>query len=111
MHKFIVLGCVLAATAGFAHAADVAIVPTRLVVVDTTAAGGTAKVLFVANDASVTKGAGTDATAISATIRIAYDDAASEFVMPEGAAWSKNTDVVAKYLQPRCRPRVPSSCI
>ncbi|HXC53281.1 MAG TPA: MopE-related protein [Candidatus Limnocylindrales bacterium] len=95
---FFVAAFVLATTAGLAQAADVAIVPTKLLIVDTTAAGGNFKVVVVAKDPAVTKGTGTDLTMISASLRIAYDEAAGEFAMPQGAAWVKNTVSTSKYL-------------
>jgi hypothetical protein len=97
------LACYVAAAP--ATAADIAVVPTKLVIVDKAASSGRSKVAFVAKDSSagITKGAGFDRFAVSARFDIAYDpgNARGAFVMPENVPghvqWITNTDSVAKF--------------
>jgi hypothetical protein len=57
-----------------AHAENVGVVPTKLIVVDKLAAAGKAKAVYVSKDqaAGITKGAGTDATQISVHFDVVY---------------------------------------
>lgn len=88
-----------------ATAADIAVVPKKLVIVDRTVSSGRAKVAFVAKDstAGITKGAGLDRGRLSARFEIAYDpgSARGAFVMPKNAfgrvQWVTNTATVAKF--------------
>ena len=93
-----VLAALSLAATNSALAVDVPIVGTKLVVVDRAAAGGRAKAMFVAKDPSVTKGAGTDAGQIEATLDIAYDTVSGRFVMPQGTNWVVNRSGIAKYV-------------
>lgn len=58
--------------AGAAFAADVPVTGRKLVVTDKLTAASRAKVVFVALDAAVTKGAGTDPATIQATFDVSY---------------------------------------
>ncbi len=74
----------------------------KLVVVDKLAGAGRAKMVYVATDAGIGKGPGTDVNDISATFRVAYDAAAGGFSIPSGAfaaveGWKLNGQSVAKY--------------
>jgi len=88
--------------AGVAQAANIGVVPTKMIVVDKLAAASKAKAIFVAKDAAVDKGTGTDVADISVTFDFGYDDASGRFVLPAGesdgtAGWLVNKDTVAKY--------------
>jgi hypothetical protein len=91
------LGLVLGG-AGLAGAADVPITGLKLIVVDKLAASSSAKAVFVAKDPGITKGLGTNAAAIEATLDIAYDSASGQFVMPQGSNWLVNSASVGKYV-------------
>ena len=82
---------------GMARAADISIAGRKLVIQDKVAASGKAKATFVAKDPAITKGAGTDATQISAQLDVSYDAANGTFLAPQGAGWLSNTASVAKY--------------
>jgi hypothetical protein len=87
-------------------AADVGVTPRKLVVVDKLTAATKAKVVFVAKDTAVTKGAGEDVDQISVQFDVAYGNgsAAGAFTLPAGASvdkspgWVVNKDRVAKYV-------------
>jgi cysteine-rich repeat protein len=82
--------------------AAIPVAATKLIVVDKGAAG--AKAVFVAKDAAISKGAGTDVAAIGVTLDLTYDngtDAASagQFVAAIGSpSWLVNRPSVAKYV-------------
>jgi cysteine-rich repeat protein len=82
---------------------SVAVVPRKLIVIDKLASAGQAKVVYVAKDPNVTKGAGTDAGAVAATFEVAYDGVSGGFSVPSGAfdgtaGWKTNKTQVAKYV-------------
>ena len=93
---------ILRATALVASAANIPVVPKKLVVVDKIVAAGKAKVAFVVKDPAVTKGAGEDPEQISVQVDLAYGSAsaAGAFVVPAGTAsgWVVNKATVAKYV-------------
>lgn len=80
-----------------ARATDVPVTGLKLIVVDKTASSGSAKVVFVAKDAGISKGAGTEASSIFAELGISYDAVQGTFDMPPGPGWVANKDTVAKY--------------
>lgn len=101
MRKLFVLG--LAAAAGMtfaatAQAVDIPITPLKLIIVDKLVASSSAKAVFVAKDADVTKGSGTDASVISSQLDISFDAESGSFVNPSGANWLVNKSTVAKYV-------------
>ena len=57
-----------------------------------------AKAVFVAKDAGVTKGSGTDASAISSQLDISGTTAPGSFVNASGSNWLVNKSTVAKYV-------------
>lgn len=80
---------------------NVGIAATKLIAVDKLASAGKAKVVFVAKDPSVTKGAGTDPADIAVTFvaRYANDSAIGGFVLPAGdPGWLVNKATVAKFV-------------
>jgi hypothetical protein len=83
-------------------AADVPVAARKLIVVDRVAAVGKAKVVFVAKDAAVTKGAGLDPEQIGVQVTVAYASGAATGVVtiPAGIAngWRSNKATVAKYV-------------
>jgi hypothetical protein len=87
-------------------AANMGVVPKKLIVVDKLTAATKAKVVFVAKDTGVTKGAGEDVDQISVQFDVAYGNgsAAGAFTLPAGASvdkspgWVVNKDRVAKYV-------------
>jgi cysteine-rich repeat protein len=102
---FIALAIAACAAGGVprVQAADVAVVPTKLIVVDKLTASGTAKAVFVAKDAAVDKGIGTDPAQISASLQVTYDNGTDPavsgvFGAPGGANWLVNKSTVAKYV-------------
>jgi hypothetical protein len=93
--------------AGATHAADVPVVPKKLIVVDKLSAASKAKLVYVSKDqaAGITKGAGTDVAQIDVRFDVAYDGAsvAGSFTLPAGASdgtsgWLVNKHTVAKYV-------------
>jgi hypothetical protein len=77
----------------------------KLIVLDRTVLAGTAKVVFVARDAGVTKGAGLDPAQIGAELEIAWGNGATagSFALPVGASdgtsgWVANRPFVAKFV-------------
>ena len=84
-----------------AHAADVGVAAVKLIVVDK---GATSKAVFVAKDAALDKGAGTDASTIAVTLDVQYDNGTNpatsgQFVCAEGSInWLVNKPTVAKYV-------------
>lgn len=95
----VLVGALLASTVS---AADIGVIPTKLIVVDKTAVASKAKAVFVAKDAAATKGAGLDVEQISVQLDVAYGNgsAAGAFVVPAGSAsgWLANKATVAKYV-------------
>src|SRR5262245_51677641 len=81
-----------------ARAADVPITGLKLIVVDKMTAAGKAKAVFVAKDAAVAKGSGTNPADIDATLDVAFDAESGAFAMPQGANWIANKATVAKYV-------------
>jgi hypothetical protein len=81
----------------------VGVVAKKLIVVDKLTLASKAKLVYVAKDAAVTKGTGTDTTDISATFDVAYDAEAGAFAVPAGAlvgntGWKVNKPTVAKFV-------------
>jgi cysteine-rich repeat protein len=79
--------------------------PLKLVVVDKIALAGTAKTVFVAKDAGVTIGSGTDVGDISVRLDLAYagGEAVGSFLVDAGASdgtegWLVNKPTVAKFV-------------
>jgi Regulator of Chromosome Condensation (RCC1) repeat protein len=70
----------------------------KLIVVDKVASAGRAKVVFVAKDAVITKGPGTDSAQIDAKMHVAFDAVDGRFDMPQGANWVANSATVARYV-------------
>jgi cysteine-rich repeat protein len=107
-HKRFMQLVIAAAVAGGsiqAKAADIGVVPTKLIVIDKLAAAGKAKTVFVAKDPGVTKGTGTDVNDISVEVKIAYPGLTEtgSFTLSEGesngtSGWLVNKDTVAKYV-------------
>ena len=94
---------VIAGGAIRAGAADVGVTPTKLIVVDKSSASGTAKAVFVAKDAAIDKGPGTDAALIGAQLQMSYDNGVDAgvsglFAAPQGTKWLVNKTTVAKYV-------------
>jgi cysteine-rich repeat protein len=82
---------------------DVAVVPTKLIVVDNLVTATSAKVVFVSKDSGVIKGSAVDVTQIEARLDVTYDSAAGAFIVPSGASngmdgWLVNGTTVAKYV-------------
>ncbi len=101
-----------AATAGPVQAADVGVEGRKLAVVDG-GPGGPSKIILVATDSEIDKGAGTDTGSISATIRINRGDIAGGFALPAGAfdgdaGWRKNAGDGAQYLNQESASGVPT---
>src|SRR4029079_8795247 len=89
------------APAAVRAADDVGVAGLKLIIVDKTAATGTAKAVFVAKDLAVGKGSGTDVTQIDANLSFFYTDRPDVhggFLMPANANWLVNKDTVAKYV-------------
>jgi hypothetical protein len=79
------------------------VVAKKLIVVDKLTLASKAKLVYVAKDAAVTKGTGTDTADISATFDVAYDAEAGAFAVPAGAlvgktGWKVNRPTVAKFV-------------
>jgi hypothetical protein len=87
-----------------AAAIAIGVTAKKLIVVDKLAKAGRAKTVFVAKDAAITKGTGTDVDQIGVTFHVAYADgsASGAFVVPMGAAngWSRNGTSVARFENP-----------
>jgi cysteine-rich repeat protein len=82
---------------------SVQVLPRKLIVIDKIASAGQAKVVYVAKDPGVTKGAGTDAGTVAASFEVAYDGVSGSFDVPSGgfdgtAGWKTNKPQVAKYV-------------
>jgi cysteine-rich repeat protein len=80
--------------------AFIGVTPTKLITVDKLAVSK-AKVVYVAKDPAVTKGAGTDATMIGVEFTAAYDNglATGDFVLPAAdPGWLVNKSIVAKFV-------------
>jgi cysteine-rich repeat protein len=86
------------------RATDIGVAPTKLIVVDKLAASNNAKAVFVAKDALVDKGAGTDPATIAAELQMSYDNGVDsaitgEFDVPMASAnWVTNKAAVAKFV-------------
>ncbi|HYC54392.1 MAG TPA: hypothetical protein VEL28_05595 [Candidatus Binatia bacterium] len=74
------------------HAADVPVVPTKLIVITSS---GESKVVLLVKDPAVAKGPGTTAD-ISAEVHIGYGGTTGVFSMPQGERW-RNQDDKASY--------------
>jgi hypothetical protein len=96
--RLLLRAVIVALLAGPAGAADHPVVGTKLIVVDKVAVAGSAKAVFVAQDAAVTKGAGTDPAAIEATLDVAAGSVHGAFLAPQGSGWIANKASVAKYV-------------
>jgi YVTN family beta-propeller protein/cysteine-rich repeat protein len=75
----------------------------KLIVVDKLTAASKAKLVYVAKDPGVDKGAGTDVEGIEIHFSLAYDSASGAFTLPAGsgdatAGWKVNRSTVAKYV-------------
>ena len=86
-----------------AGAADIGVVPTKLIVLDKLSAADKSKGVFVAKDAAVDKGPGTDPATISAQLQMSYDNGVDPavdgaFQAPQGTDWLVNKTTVAKYV-------------
>jgi len=87
-----------------AGAADIGIVPTKLIVVDKLASSGVAKAVFVAKDPAVDKGPGTDPTLVGANLQVSYDNSTDPAIsggfnaLAGSANWIVNKTAVAKYV-------------
>jgi cysteine-rich repeat protein len=97
------LAALVAGGAAKALAADVGVVPTKLIVVDKITASGTSKAVFVAKDSAISKGAGTDTSLINASLQMTYDNGtdpavSGAFLAPSGSNWLVNKTTVAKYV-------------
>jgi hypothetical protein len=87
------------------HAVNVPITARKFVVVDKLSTSGKAKVVFLAEDSAIAKGAGTDVAQIQAELDVLYDSAHGAFVMPQGGtelgnSWLANDPSLAKYFYP-----------
>ncbi|HYC54632.1 MAG TPA: hypothetical protein VEL28_06820 [Candidatus Binatia bacterium] len=76
-----------------AHAEDLAVVPSKLIVVD---APGKSKVTLFVTDDAVAKGPGTSSSDVSATVHLGYGHGTATFVMPQGDNWQSEQER-AKY--------------
>lgn len=106
-HRDLVIHCVsglIAVVVGatVANAVDVPVAPKKLVIVDKLVASGSAKTVYVAKDATVSKGAGVDPDQIGLQFAVSYavGSAAGSFLVPMGTAsgWVVNKDTVAKFV-------------
>ena len=81
-------------------ASDTGLAGKKLVIVDKQALANKAKVVYVAKDAAVAKGAGGDPGDLESDFQVFYTDQPSSvigtFVLP--SPWRTNTDTVAKYV-------------
>jgi hypothetical protein len=98
------------------QAADIGVIPKRLIVVDKMSAARTAKLVYVSTDqaAGITKGSDTDASQISVQFDVVYGNgnAAGAFTLAAGASdgtagWLVNKPSVAKYVN-RIAPTGPT---
>jgi hypothetical protein len=92
-----VLACLVTMSA--ASAETIGVTPKKLILIEK---DGKPKVVFLATDPGVTKGAGNDVAAISARLDVAWDATSGAFIMPLGASdgtrgWLANTPKLAKY--------------
>jgi len=86
---------------GTVPAADIGVSGLKLIIVDKTATGGGAKVVFVSKDAGIVKGAEGDPAELDANVSVFYtdrQDVNAGFLMPAGSNWLVNKDTVAKYV-------------
>lgn len=90
-----------------AWAADIGVIPKKLIVVDKLTAASKAKLVYVSKDhaAGITKGSGTDVAQISVQFDVVDGDGstAGAFTMSAGAlsgsaGWTVNKPTVAKYM-------------
>jgi hypothetical protein len=101
MRKLFIVGLAVAASMGFAAKAmadDIPVKALKLIIVDKLVATSSAKAVFVAKDAAVTKGASTDVSTVSGELDIAYDNTSGSFSNPSGSNWLVNKTTVAKYV-------------
>jgi hypothetical protein len=80
---------------------EIGVAGLKLVIVDKTAATGSAKVAFVAKDPAITKGTDGDPGQLDANLSFFYTDRRNVnggFVMPPGANWLANKTTVAKFV-------------
>ena len=96
-----------ALVSGVASAANIGVVPKKLIVVDKLAKATKAKLVYVSKDkdAGITKGTSTDVGQISVQFNVAYGNgsAAGAFTLTAGASngtsgWLVNKETVAKYV-------------
>ena len=90
-----VLAAIIVLAAGSAGAHVHPVVGTKLIVVD--AASGHAKVAFVAKDANIIKGSGTDPGLIGTVLDVDTGASHGSFVAPSGGRWVFNTARLARY--------------
>src|SRR5262245_10515159 len=92
---------VLAAAATLAYAADIGVIPKKLVVVDPGASPAKPKLTFLAKDPLVSKGSGTNSNAIEVEFTLSYADRSTTgaFVLPAGVnnGWLRNDAATAQY--------------
>jgi hypothetical protein len=81
-----------------AMAVDITITGLKLIILDKMAAASQAKMVYVSKDGAIAKGSGTDAGDIDAQLDISGTTGPGSFVMPQGANWLVNKDLVAKYV-------------
>jgi hypothetical protein len=109
MQRFVMVVGTLAIAlgAGSSMAADIGVAGKKLIVVDKVTAALRAKVVYVSKDAGagISKGTGTDVSAIDAVFDFTYasGSAGGSFVIPLGASngvdgWKVNKASVAKYV-------------
>jgi hypothetical protein len=106
-----VVGMLLGFGVAAAGAANIPIVPSKLIVVDTLTLAGKAKTVFVAKDVAVTKGSGTDTSTIGVQFDVVYGNgntAGAFTVWPKQVTgWIVNNPQVAKYAN-RAAPDGPT---
>lgn len=95
-------GLALLTVASAASAVSIGVTAKKLIVIDKREKAGKAKVVFVAKDANVTKGAGLDPNLIGVQFGVKYGNgsAAGAFTVAAGVmnGWVVNKDTVAKYV-------------
>jgi len=102
LHLIVLAGLAVALSSAPGRAANVGVAGTKLIIVDKGLNG--AKAVFVAKDANVDKGSGTNATTIGVTLTITYDNGTDSstsgaFLAPAGSPnWVVNKSTVAKYV-------------
>jgi hypothetical protein len=94
--RVLLLAAVVLLAAGSAGAHVHPVVGTKLIAV--AAPSGRAKVVFVAKDANVIKGTGTDAASIGTVLDVDTGVSHGSFVAPSGGGWLSNAADVARYV-------------